>query len=147
MSREIKFRAWDKTRQIMFVPIGYSYIDGYLTCISEAKRTMQNDVTEHLDETWYEDYREPRYSDGKSEIILMQYTGLKDRIGKEIYEGDILKRNGEYDYEILWGKYGWSAKQLWSGNHRAIDEVKPESECKVIGSIYENPELLKESKK
>jgi uncharacterized phage protein (TIGR01671 family) len=153
--REIKFRAWDKTRQIMFVPIGYSYIDGYLTCISEAKRTMQNDVTEHLDETWYEDYREPRYSDGKSEIILMQYTGLKDKNGKEIYEGDIVQ-------SIDWGQpkraramvifegYEWKTVPKNRGSHKTAYDLwsqvwgKEGEFVEVIGNIHENPELLEE---
>jgi uncharacterized phage protein (TIGR01671 family) len=145
--REIKFRAWDKTGQIMFVPIGYSYIDGYLTCISEAKRTMQNDVTEHLDETWYEDYREPRYSDGKSEIILMQFTGLKDKNGKEIYEGDIVNYGNYTDNdkpcneEIIFENCSFVGREIRKfGDKNAVSMIG--KDCEVIGNIYENPDLL-----
>ena len=145
--REIKFRAWDKTGQIMFVPIGYSYIDGYLTCISEAKRTMQNDVTEHLDETWYEDYREPRYSDGKSEIILMQYTGLKDNNGKEIYEGDLINEPEEYGSIFNPWKVIWEDNAFFGLEGYDYEAQLEWDKFEVIGNIYENPELLKESKK
>lgn len=83
---------------------------------------------------------------------IMQYTGLKDKNGKEIYEGDILKfdkqewyrspiksyedieREPEHYSEVKWFRDGWS----YDGSHSDLDTY-----CEIIGNIYENPELLK----
>lgn len=66
----------------------------------------------------------------------LQYTGIKDKNGKEIYEGDVCRIEKEYtatdfhyDFEIKWDKIGWSNLLVF--------------ECEVIGNIYENPELIK----
>jgi uncharacterized phage protein (TIGR01671 family) len=79
---------------------------------------------------------------------LMQFTGLKDAKGKEIYEGDILAhQQGNYAPVII--EVYWSEKagalmlrdkhQRWSEwlNDSPLDES-----CEVIGNIYENPDLL-----
>ena len=73
------------------------------------------------------------------DFILMQYTGLKDKDGKEIYEGDILQEDDIYDrptkqfYEV---KY--NATSTTFGIHWSMQDS-----YKIIGNIYENPELLK----
>lgn len=80
------------------------------------------------------------------ENILMQYTGLKDKNGKEIYEGDIVKYENEIS-EVVWGDYdfcfGWyfftKNQYLWETNGLS----NPWDETEVIGNIYKNPELLK----
>ena len=74
---------------------------------------------------------------------LGQYTGLKDRDGKEIYEGDIIRwypnRPKNYNDEIV--EYIGNAFSL--GGWYEGDYPDTEKYCKVIGNIYENPELLK----
>lgn len=78
--------------------------------------------------------------------IIMQYTGLKDRHGKEIYEGDIVKIKHPSDmkgiYEIVEdkGSIRFKAKgRLWY-DYRAFEYS--ENGIEIIGNIYENPELL-----
>lgn len=85
------------------------------------------------------------------ESPLMQYTGLKDRYGKEIYEGDILKGFSEMTpvYKILWNEtsprlYGKISESFYEwGSLERFFEIAPRyGEIEVIGNIYENPELL-----
>ena len=75
------------------------------------------------------------------EIELMQYTGLKDMRGKEIYEGDILFESSSEEYfKVIFE----------NGSFRAeVDEYSLDLEdyahiCEVVGNIYENLELIKE---
>lgn len=74
-------------------------------------------------------------------MILMQYTGLKDKNGKEIYEGDILKEHGI----VAWNDEGhrWSAIDLkWNDRKEWHDLDYLTSPFEIIGNIYENPELI-----
>jgi len=115
---------------------------------NEFKKMKQIDIQEGFD----------------SELLLMQFTGLKDKNGKEIYEGDILKLGDEDKEpkttfsEVYWCEYqskfmhkrrfltgGGSAGELNTWNNY-LDGIKDLDFCEVIGNIYENPELLKEKK-
>ena len=79
----------------------------------------------------------------------MQFTGLHDKNGKEIYEGDLVGIQ-RHDYEIaaiLWDRDGacWLAGVLSLGGANTFFDGKPEkdvSDIEVIGNIYENPHLL-----
>ncbi|MGA5692882.1 YopX family protein [Cytobacillus pseudoceanisediminis] len=85
----------------------------------------------------------------KSSFEIMQYTGLKDKNGKEIYEGDILKitcnfyfRKGiEIDKVVWWEKGGWLCND-WTLSELIDNHEEGEQEFEVIGNIYENPSLL-----
>jgi len=70
-----------------------------------------------------------------SEADIMLYTGLKDKNGVEIYEGDVISAYGTRD-KVYWGGIGW---EPFEGSMLdAHDSVGYE----IIGNIYENPELV-----
>lgn len=83
---------------------------------------------------------------------LMQFTGLKDKDGKEIYEGDILTTtelfpNDNAYWEVFWGEMTERGASMWgwmtrtnTGVYMLDNSVRENG--KVIGNIYENPELL-----
>ena len=85
-----------------------------------------------------------------TEVILKQYTGLKDTNGKEIFQGDILRwRLSDADdwetYQIKWGD-DYPAFEIYPNTDWEYNGLQfitsIEGECEIIGNIYENPELL-----
>jgi len=125
--REIKFRAWIKDKDI---PEGHIVEGTDNLFISTRKGEL---VIENY-EGKVNRYKEEQY-------ILMQYTGLKDKNGKEIYEGDIVEHQipvlGTDRKEVIWDKIGFTLKGYKS------ELNNPMATFKVIGNIYENPELCK----
>ena len=112
MGREIKFRAWG---------------------IWEGEMSL------------WEEYRYEicdKISADKTKAILMQYTGLKDKNGKEIYEGDILQGiksewwDGVHDKTVVVVDDIACLPTQWGDWSIRIEEYT------IIGNIYENPDLL-----
>ena len=125
--RTIKFRAFLKDTNKM-VKVGAMDWDeeGNLLCLNYPKGK---------DYFGYED-----------DIILMQYTGFKDKDGKEIYEGDIVEYFGEL-CKVCWIFSGFYARQINGRGFTELDEfVADTMDIEVVGNIYENPELLESSK-
>ena len=89
----------------------------------------------------------PTFEENTSERYeIMQYTGLKDRNRKEIWEGDIVKIDGHgienYITDICWDEY---LSGFYSRNLYESDTFEHSTRCiEVLGNIYENPELLEE---
>jgi uncharacterized phage protein (TIGR01671 family) len=74
-----------------------------------------------------------------NDVILMQSTGLKDKDGKEIFEGDVVKCNGLLG-TIESFKAMWICSFVKYNNYQKVGFFAQEIE--VVGNIYENPELL-----
>jgi len=113
--REIKFRAWDKEKKKMFLPAELhfatmGYKPPYLNGIDEKNQNC---------------------------FELMQYTGLKDKQDKKIWEGDIVKINNRIGY-VLWDKEG-----SWYISDNGLITQFDTTFIEIIGNIYENPELIK----
>ena len=121
MKREIKFREFSKERNEMF---SEPYTDEYVNGGAPVNEFFKDSTS-----------------------ILMQYTGLKDKNGKEIYEGDVVEGNywcesGEQFHRTIieWEVTNPSAgyNDLTSGFIISLEDA---STSEVIGNIYENPEL------
>ena len=124
--REIKFRAWDKEQKIMLPE-------------NTLKILMWGDGS-YTVRDWYKENRgEYTYEgEGSDDCVLMQYTGLKDKNGKEIYERDIVQE-GIRRWEVKW----ISVEDDWDYTGWLMEEMYGDNYChsEVIGNIYENPEL------
>lgn len=143
MNREIKFRVWDvenkemlEVQELDFEPTFYG-----------GRIAIRPDQ--------YNDYFDTE------DMILMQYTGLKDKNGKEIYEGDIVKayfKKGAWKYndKNYCGYKNGDVQYCVDGFILYIENYKEKiyplssfgdndgniNELEVIGNIYDNPELL-----
>ena len=140
--REIKFRAWDISNKKMLIQ-KEKYND-----FEDLTNFLQFEVWDLLD-----------CDEDKKNIILMQFTGLKDKNGKEIYEGDIVEIKEE-THKRLQGFKGQKYKVIFNeGSFEIKREINIGIEqnnlgtvnsyicLEIIGNIYENPELLEEKQK
>lgn len=112
--RDIKFRAWD---------------------IAYKKWLEQKEVYEEVAE-------QGMWNPERSEYFhIMQYTGLKDKNGKEIYEGDIVMK--ETYSRGYWLPVVWKEAMFAVGESGLSPLYKSDAKYyEVIGNIYENPSLL-----
>ncbi len=145
--REIKFRAWlTDSEQMVFAN------DQCSTDYCEIWIFTENNIKIQVQETIWregggETFERIEYVDVDAKI--MQYTGLKDKNGKEIYEGDVVL----FDYEKILVSYGIQGVDafegigfnLWSHYGQKQDGTRLQSEIEVVGNIYESPELLNTS--
>ncbi|HHZ70915.1 MAG TPA: hypothetical protein EYN54_11710 [Methylococcaceae bacterium] len=87
-------------------------------------------------------------------FFLMQFTGLKDKNGVDVYDGDLIKIKGDIDvYQIKWsdGAFCWKAECDRDGSIVFLDELicshHPKGhEFKLIGNIHQSPELITDNK-
>ena len=128
--RDIKFRAWNK----------------------EEKRMIENASNLLLFQDWFCE-ASPEYLEARKVYELMQYTGLKDKNGKEVYEGDIVETNIQdgiyevsYGEEIFDGAYRYTGIILKGCSEFCTGQKEFSEFVEVIGNIYENPELLEGGK-
>ena len=132
MEREIKFRAYHKERKEIFEIASIDF--------EEKKAALSNGIIKLLNVDF-------------KQFELLQYTGLKDKNGKEIYEGDIIKYKSPYNRRLnhispvksLETEASFGTKDIY-GNEIPLYTISANNYFEVIGNIYENKNLLEENK-
>ena len=134
--RELKFRAWRTEEKKMYAPVFFDNLEVYWW-----GEDGENSDTELLGD---------RMAGGMLEhCILLQYTGLKDKNGKEIFEGDVVT-DGEIVGQVVFHDkrfmYGNKAGNLaWCVKHKDSEKYVPLGPCEdgytweIVGNPYEQP--------
>ena len=126
MNNQTKFKVWDKLAQRMIYP-DKGYQQHYIIDLYGRFHNLQK-------------------GSGGNDYVVIEYTGLKDKNGKEIYEGDIVKW-GDLNYLVEWNDiaYKWQGRCPYYHryHHPTTENFRDLMNGIVVGNIFENPELLK----
>lgn len=129
MNRVIKFRAWIiKQKRMVYEDFAVNAVDGKMFGYLKSSISKEFRVFSVEYDIWKD-----------NPPVIQQFTGICDKNGKEIFEGDILKYTNyssknyghESIFEVKWSGTGFNCISLINENH-----------SEVIGNIFENPELL-----
>lgn len=151
MDRKIKFRIWDKKTSKLLYPyldegIRIFTVDGYISLL----HSFQNSKIKDVNTCWLD------YAD--DDIAIQQFTSIKDKNGREIYEGDIVKYVGKCDITynkpgiVSIGEYFTHGKEFCHFGVRAkrldmknayFGLSNDSNSYLIIGNILENPDLVK----
>lgn len=138
MSRDIKFRVWHKQNKVMMW----------------LKQIVWFPDSEERITAFPFDQREKNFTGSLCHLEMMEYTGINDKNGREIFEGDIVF-DGFVHKVVVQHQGSWQLKRDYSG----LDDGEPYTgtfytplwmwiekinTIEVVGNIYENPELLKQ---
>ncbi|PFB74776.1 hypothetical protein CN286_26635 [Bacillus anthracis] len=130
--REIKFRAWDNVKDRMY----YLGEEDDVVFHFESNGIVATDITENEEE-----FRTLHH------LKYMQHTGLKDKNGKEIYEGDVLKFSGNVvALGIVKYNENFATFQACNGNSGWLFGNESGTSIEIIGNVYENLDLVGASK-
>ena len=145
--------GWDTNRQRLSF---YDWFDKYITeeesKPAPSEKIKEKEMNREIKFRWWHKENKimdweylkssPYYQNPflRTDLITMQFTGLKDKNSKEIYEGDIIKTQDDYNSErIIEVRFGNAEFYPLANAGRIQNKI-----FEVIGNIYENPELLKE---
>lgn len=138
MNDRFKFRMYDTNVNKMYMPNDFEEVESIYECIKQQ-------INWDLDVDY--DIKFNHIEDGR---FFMQCTGLKDKNGKLIYEGDIVRfyfDNDEIIAVIEWdndeSRFYLNTTDYFKDKYVTDFEIVKQEEYEVIGNIYENPELLK----
>lgn len=138
MAREIKFRAWDLLNERM---VYEPYL--FEPCPTHRENTIGASFR------FYETWRD--YEDGVDRLChIMQYVGVKDTQGNELYEGDIIQLPGSNYYaRIVWVPVGFQIRVIQYDLRNQFYHLQNwlDKGAVKIGDIYSTPELLKAGEK
>lgn len=131
--RELKFRAWDEMSNIMhydfqFIKSGNEGVDWIV--FTSDKHPLNDSIKDP--------FKDPHF---QYAFKIMQYTNSKDKNGREIYDGDIVKDLGENIGKCFWNdnSSGFDI-DFTAGEMQSVYEAS--NSIEIVGNIYENPELL-----
>lgn len=128
MNRQIKFRVWNGYEMVEDVTVG-KHGAFWTSGISESDNQSLGNTTK------YDDY-----------LAVMQFTGLHDKNGKEIYEGDVLNFGNNNPVEVKFenGAFTVFSEPLgWDFDSEDIPILTDFKYCEITGNVFENPGLVK----
>lgn len=125
----VKYRLWDEDNK------SFCYLDFDNL---ENTRSLLDSFEDYFSSTYFKD----------NPSFIQQFTGLKNRVGKEIYTGDLYLDNWD-NLMVVYFENGCFSVKMVKGDYAnyLINEIENSEPIEIIGSIHQNPELLNLSNK
>lgn len=130
--KEYKFRGFHKENKLMYGVYGLETMNRWVFRCNIANEHFRDLETIHS------------VKDNLDDFIIMEFTGFQDRVGTDIYRGDVVILRFDVHSEVEFFVVNQARSGEWRvENNKGKPLVFVEDECVVVGNVYENPELAK----